>query len=228
MSQLNYYDLADYIIGYCNKNKIPISNKKLQKLMYYCQAWSLALHEKELIDGDFEAWVHGAVFRPTYFKYSSNGYNNIEMDEESVDNIIEGVRKKLPCIRISLIEKVLERYALYSADELEEMTHLEDPWKSARGDLQDQEICDNVITKESMKEYYRSKAVEKGMKKMKKDKFVFSSTGLKKAQAKLREKEVFVVTKDNEDDYKDFILESRSKNMLLIERAETAQMLQKR
>ena len=79
-----------------------------------------------------------------------------------------------------------------------------------------------------MKEYYRSKAVEKGMKRMKKDKFVFSSTGLKKAQEKIKEKEVFVVIKDNEEEYKDFILEGHSKNMLLIERAETAQMLQKR
>lgn len=43
MNFVDYNDLSDYIIAYCNSNSLEISNKKLQKLMYYCQAWSLAL-----------------------------------------------------------------------------------------------------------------------------------------------------------------------------------------
>ena len=43
MDFMDYNDLSKYIIAYYNLYDLEISNKKLQKLMYYCQAWSLAL-----------------------------------------------------------------------------------------------------------------------------------------------------------------------------------------
>ena len=34
---------------------------KLQKLVYYCQAWSLAWDDVPLFDEDFPAWANGPV-----------------------------------------------------------------------------------------------------------------------------------------------------------------------
>lgn len=175
---------------------------------------------------EFEAWVHGAVLRPLYFKYADFGYNNINIDAQRANKIQEEVERILPSRKLTLIDKVLGKYALYTADELERLNHGEDPWCKARACLGADEIGKNIITTDSMKDYYRSKAVEKGMRTMKKDKFNFSSARLKKAQEELKNKEVFKVTEDNAEEYKEFILKSQKENALLARRAEYAQALQ--
>ena len=46
-----------------------ISNLKLQKLIYYAQAFHLAIYELPFFDEDFEAWTHGPVCPEIYHKY---------------------------------------------------------------------------------------------------------------------------------------------------------------
>lgn len=72
-------------------------------------------------------------------------------------------------------------------------------------------------------DYYRAK--EKGMKKVKKDKYVFSSAQLKKAQEELKEQKLFKVTDENAEEYKEFILKNYKDNSILAKRAEYAQAL---
>ena len=66
-------DTADYIISKLNDGRTSLNVLKLQKLMYYCQAWSLALREMRLFSGVFQAWVHGPVNRALYDRLSSLG-----------------------------------------------------------------------------------------------------------------------------------------------------------
>ena len=58
--------VADYFLYKANKEKKPITNKKLQKLVYYAQAWSLVLNNKKLFSEPIEAWVHGPAVRSLY------------------------------------------------------------------------------------------------------------------------------------------------------------------
>ena len=53
------------------------------------------------------------------------------------------------------IDIVLEHYGNMSAEEIVELTHKEDPWKNARGDLPEDAESKAIITLESMKKYYR-------------------------------------------------------------------------
>ena len=220
MSYMKYEDLSNYIIAYCNLHNLEISNKKLQKLMYYCQAWSLALNGDKLISNDFEAWRHGAVLRPLYFKYSRYGYNSIYMEEGLANNILEDAMGNIFNYRLNIINRVLEIYSPYTANELEAMNHNEIPWIDARGDLNDCEICDEVIDTDLMKRYYKTKALERGMKKVKNNIFKFSPTRLKKAQEELRKKEVFKVNEENYKEYEKFILDSYEATLDFTERAE--------
>ena len=50
--------------------------------------------------------------------------------------------------------EVYEAYAKFSAWDLERMTHAEDPWREARGDLPDDEASNAVIPVESMRRYF--------------------------------------------------------------------------
>ena len=47
--------LVDYFIWFANDVGSYLSNQKLQKLLFYAQAWYLAFEEKPLFDEDFEA-----------------------------------------------------------------------------------------------------------------------------------------------------------------------------
>ena len=64
-NQIRALDVALYFIKKGVDEKNPITNKKLQKLVYYSQAWSLVLNNEKLFNEKIEAWVHGP--KPLFF-----------------------------------------------------------------------------------------------------------------------------------------------------------------
>ena len=147
---LSCFDIANYFIGLANETGSFISNLKLQKLVYYAQAWHLALHERPLFEEDFEAWVHGPVIPSLYQKYKSFEWQPI----------LEDVDPKLPEDISQFLDEVAEEYFACDAYELEQMTHAEAPWDLARGDLPPDAPSNEAIKKEWMKEYYRASVKE--------------------------------------------------------------------
>lgn len=51
------FDVAEYILQKLGE----VTTMKLQKLVYYCQAWSLVWDEQPLFEDDFQAWANGPV-----------------------------------------------------------------------------------------------------------------------------------------------------------------------
>lgn len=146
MTRTNANAVADYLLCFAHEHGDLISNLKLQKLVYYAQAWFLALNENDqLIDEDFEAWVHGPVQPALYRRFRANRWNPINVDPEKpeLDNDIE-----------SFLNEVIDVYWGFSAYELERLTHAEDPWNEARGDIPVDELSNAVISTESIKAYY--------------------------------------------------------------------------
>lgn len=72
------FDIASYFIERANQTKSTINNLKLQKLVYYSQAWHLAIHGIPLFKEDFQAWVHGPVVPELYQKYKGFGWQPIK------------------------------------------------------------------------------------------------------------------------------------------------------
>lgn len=144
-----YDKIADYFIGLSNETGGLITNLKLQKLVYYAQAWSLALNNKELFNDDFEAWVHGPVLRALYDKYKVLRWTpiNKEVNFAAVQGSFSSEVQKL-------LAEVAETYFELDAYKLERLTHSEEPWIEARGSLADNEVCSNTISKDTMKRYY--------------------------------------------------------------------------
>ena len=138
-------EISKYILQYCKNNKISnCSNKKLQKLLYYVQAWSLAFRDKKLFNDKIEAWLHGPVVSEVYHKYKEFGFDPIMPDMKKFDS------KCLSDDDKELIDAVLNGYAKYDAEYLEMRTHIETPWQEARN------TKSKVITLDSMKKYYKS------------------------------------------------------------------------
>lgn len=143
---LSCFDIANFFIKIGNQTNYLVTNLKLQKLVYYAQAWYLALYNKALFNEDFEAWVHGPVIPKLYQKYKSFSWHPIKLN----------VAPQLPLDIIEFLEEISEEYLAYDGYELEQMTHLEKPWQQARKNLQLDEPSHNIIKKEWMQEYYRS------------------------------------------------------------------------
>lgn len=144
MKQYSVYSIADWFLS-----KDSLTPKKIQKLSYYFEAWANALYGKSLIsDSKFEAWVHGPVSPELYNKYRE--YKWQDVPQKQVD---ESVYEK---DALELLESVWLTYGDKSANELEALTHSEEPWKKARIGLGETDASHNIINTEDMKNYYAS------------------------------------------------------------------------
>jgi uncharacterized phage-associated protein len=150
MSKVTVFDVADYFLSKSVLNTdTAITHLKLQKLVYYAQAWYVTAFPNNgpLFPEDIEAWVHGPVCRELYYKYRSYGYEPIPPKEDFP-------RYKFTDEQISILEAVWEVYGHLDGKTLESITHSENPWREARGTLKDGEHSSNIITIESMRNYY--------------------------------------------------------------------------
>ena len=137
-------EIAKYTIASFQAKNKEISNLKLQKLLYYAQAWQLALYARPLFREPIEAWVHGPVVPGVFREYKEYAWRPIA----------QKVQASTPAELKFHLSEVIRVYGKFDAVELERMTHREDPWKEARGSLAPDEPSHRVITDESMKNYY--------------------------------------------------------------------------
>lgn len=136
-----------------------MSHLKLQKLLYYCYSLHYAYFDRELFEGDFEAWVHGPVSRSLWnnVKDRSLLYNDIKYTiEANEDNPIEIVESTLTTDQVQLLEDTLDELGSLTGYELENMAHSETPWKKAREGYKEGDRCNEQINKEKIREYYKT------------------------------------------------------------------------
>lgn len=120
-----------------------LSNLKVQKLVYYAQAYYLALHRRPLFSERIEAWAHGPVIPDLYHEFKRFGAGSIACsDTDYPDDINKDDSEYL--------DEVYNVFGQYSAWKLRDMTHAEPPWKDAYV-----EAPSSVITHEAMIDYFK-------------------------------------------------------------------------
>lgn len=147
MKHIAASDIAKYMIASFQKKNKEISNLKLQKLLYYAQAWHLALYDAPLFDDKIEAWVHGPVVPGVFREYKEYAWRPIT----------KTIQALIPPTLAFHLNEVLRAYGNFDATALESMTHREDPWKITRGTLSPDEPSNRVITLEVMKKYFSAR-----------------------------------------------------------------------
>lgn len=143
MRKPNILNVARYIIEQCGS----MTTMKLQKLTYYCQAWSLAWDGEPLFEEDFQAWANGPVSPELYQHH--RGFFRIDSDFLKDNHFNDFTQDQ-----IDTIKAVLRDYGDSSAMDLSNMTHQERPWKEARIGVSDGERSTKVVDKETMQEFY--------------------------------------------------------------------------
>jgi len=149
--------VADYIIVKAKKDAdVPLNTLKLQKLLYYIQAWYLVHYNEPMFDEEFQAWIHGPVNRKIFDRFKTNKFIYSEINEEDiiVKNPIKKLKKKKK--KKELIDSVLDVYMKYSGSQLEALSHSEKPWKEARNGYSHSARCEKPIKSKTIKKYYSS------------------------------------------------------------------------
>lgn len=138
---------ADYLICEMRERGELLTPLKLQKLIFYADAWSMALRGQELTNERFQAWVHGPVAVSQYHRFKEYQWRPIDA-EISKPDLLADIRNHL--------DEVIDVFGSETAVALERMTHNERPWIEARNGYSDDEACTEYIDKKITKKFYAS------------------------------------------------------------------------
>lgn len=133
-------DVASYIL----QEKGCLTGYQLQKLLYYCQAWSLVTQDAPLFDERVKAWEHGPVVYEVAKLHRSRSY--------VAASGIGGNPGSLSARDKDLVDSVLDAYGSMSGDDLADLSHSEEPWLSVYNGHSG--LLAAEITRESMLDYY--------------------------------------------------------------------------
>lgn len=147
---VNAIDVAKYLLARANQNGDLITNLKLQKLLYYAQAWYLVNHNRRLFRDPIKAWDLGPVVPSVYRKWKKYGASPIPYE-------VRG--KEENCFdphQIDYLDEFYRIFSNFSATALVSMSHSEKPWQDAHARRGNSEI-----DTKSMKEFYTKLYEEK-------------------------------------------------------------------
>jgi uncharacterized phage-associated protein len=162
---INIFQICKFLIAYFNSIGEELTHLKLQKLLYYIQAWHLVYKNDPLFSEEPEAWVNGPVYKNVYDFYKDKGSGPLTIELPEGKNHEEYPNELLNEIGLDeeqkeLIDAVIKKYGLMPTFQLVYLTHSENPWNEAREKLSPFEPSNSKITLSSMKSYY-SKLINK-------------------------------------------------------------------
>lgn len=129
--------VANYMIQRGIDAQAPLTQMKLQKLIYFSHGWNLALYDRPLIDATFQAWKYGPVIPAVYHEFKEYGVLGITALGTEIlvspthvfswysPQIVDETGMVKP-----LLDKIWDVFGSYSGTQLSNMTHANgSPWR---------------------------------------------------------------------------------------------------
>lgn len=110
------HDLAAYLLALHG----PMGAMKLQKLVYYSQAWALVWDGRPIFDERIEAWAKGPVVPDLYGKHRGQPY---------VSSLPDGDAAALGAAERATADAVHAVFGGWGDQRLSRLTHAEPPWR---------------------------------------------------------------------------------------------------
>lgn len=137
--------VANYFLDRAKRDRIPMTQMKIQKLVYIAHGWHLAMLDRPLIREKIEVWRWGPVIPDLY--HDLKEFGNQPVTRKSVEIVIDGTAVNLRAPKISfadrdtdttkiLLDRVWKVYRGYTAAQLSAMTHRKGtPWQDMARNL---------------------------------------------------------------------------------------------
>ncbi len=141
---VNALDVANCLIEIANQvDENDLTNLKLQKILFFLQAEHLKAKQSPLFNEEIQAWKWGPVVPIVYHTFKTSG--NFPITPVEITDL--EYKKNLDEEMMSFIEKIWQKYGIFSAHKLVEMTH--DPksaWsKTYREDMNAVISLDDIV-----------------------------------------------------------------------------------
>ncbi len=139
-------DVANFFVDVTsNDPEDAMTNMRVNKLLYFSQAWSLVRLGRPLFEDDeIQAWQYGPVAPGVYRAFSEYGRERIRKVAGDYSWKVFSVDET------ELLLDVLREYGIYTSAALVKLTHRKgSPWSEVYAPG-----CNATITNESMKTYY--------------------------------------------------------------------------
>jgi len=141
MALASVHDVAAYILRNCGE----MTAMKLQKLVYYCQAWSLVWDERPLFRAPIQAWANGPVI-PALYREHRGQFKVAKWPRGDAQRLGKDARET--------VDAVLRYYGSRTAQWLSDLAHAEAPWRDARVGIPEGDRGSAEITHAALHEYY--------------------------------------------------------------------------
>jgi len=142
--------VAKYFVWKSTQDPKPtgLDKLKLQKLLYYAQAWNLVINKDRLFTDKIEAWVRGPVV-PEVWRY----FKDVEFDSLPTEDMTKA-SQSFSSDEKKILDEVWRIYGKYDGPYLETLTHSELPWQEARKDTPEFAASNHEISLRTMEDYF--------------------------------------------------------------------------
>lgn len=151
-------------------NSADVSPMKLQKLVYFADAWNLAFHNDPLIKDEIQAWQYGPVIEDVYHEFKDFGNSRITRMATDIDFSAGKFISSEPEVPSTdhethnLLKEIWRVYGKFSPIQLSNLTHASGtPWSMVANAYGSQLPRGVTIPNELIKQHF--KAILEGNKK---------------------------------------------------------------
>ncbi|MEZ0180218.1 Panacea domain-containing protein ['Camptotheca acuminata' phytoplasma] len=147
--ETNVFNCVNFLIRLSEEQQIDLNNNKLQKILYYAQAYHLVKNKKQpLFIESIEAWERGPVVPDVYFEFSS-------FYKEKLKPLIhKAFNSSLSLPQQNSLTYIIRKYGYLNAEELNKQTCYEDPWQDS---FQNFDLLLNIISHQQLFIFFKNK-----------------------------------------------------------------------
>ena len=151
-------DIARYVINYCNQKGYLISNLRVQKLLYFIQAYYVTEYNKPCFYNTIEAYDFGPVINDVYNEYKCHGNSHIPYIKTYIqydrNNIWNSSRLEFDANIIfvhdqRILEFLIDSFSSYESSDLLNIIQHQTPWIQAF-----YQSSDHIITNKMLSTYF--------------------------------------------------------------------------
>ena len=124
--------VANFVLDFCDAKDRRVTNLSLQKIVYFCNVWSLMNFGRPLLKHQFEAWQYGPVLQYLYRDFKRFENRPIVGRATRIDpgsGREEVVRYEFDQETESFLHQVVDFYSRIKANDLIALSHAKGgPW----------------------------------------------------------------------------------------------------